>query len=110
MQKSALKIILEEAISAGAEEICLVINPGDQGPYADAAGDIATRIHFVEQAQPRGYGHALLCARSFVGNDPFLHLVSDHLYVSRAATPLRPAAGARRRSRELLGLRRPAHP
>jgi UTP--glucose-1-phosphate uridylyltransferase len=86
VQKSALKIILEEVLSAGAEEICLVINPGDQGPYSDAAGDFASRIHFVEQTQPRGYGHALLCARSFVGNDPFLHLVSDHLYVSRAAS------------------------
>jgi len=85
-QKSALKIILEEVLSAGAEEICLVINPGDQGSYSDAAGDFANRIHFVEQTQPRGYGHALLCARSFVGNDPFLHLVSDHLYVSRAAS------------------------
>ncbi len=41
---------------------------------------------FVEQSQPRGYGHALYCARAFVGGDPFLHLVSDHLYVSRETT------------------------
>lgn len=86
VQKSALKIILEEAASAGAEQICLVINPGDQRAYSDAAGDVAGRIHFVEQSQPRGYGHALYCARAFVGGDPFLHLVSDHLYVSRETT------------------------
>ncbi len=86
VQKSALRIILEEAASAGAEEIGLVINPGDQKAYSEAAGDFASRLHFVEQPNARGYGHALRCARAFVGNDPFLHLVSDHLYVSRAAT------------------------
>ena len=29
-----------------------------------------------------GYGHAVYCAREFVGQEPFLHLVGDHLYVS----------------------------
>jgi UTP--glucose-1-phosphate uridylyltransferase len=83
VQKSALKIILEEVLSAGVETICLVVSPGDQKPYAAAAGDLATRLHFVEQAQALGYGHALHCAKSYVAGDPFLHLVSDHLYVSR---------------------------
>ena len=83
IQKSALRIILEEAISSGVSEICLVVRPGDQGAYAAAACELAPRLHFVEQNQPRGYGHALHCAKSFVGNDPFLHLVSDHLYISR---------------------------
>ncbi|HSU69131.1 MAG TPA: hypothetical protein VLJ39_19765 [Tepidisphaeraceae bacterium] len=86
VQKSALRIILEEATSSGVDEICLVVRPGDQAAYAAAAGDIASRLHFVEQNQPRGYGHALHCARTFVGSDPFLHLVSDHLYVSRQTT------------------------
>ena len=81
--KSALRIILEEAISSGVEAVCLVVRPDDQTAYSLAAGDLANRIHFVEQSHPRGYGHALFCAREFVGNDPFLHLVSDHLYVSR---------------------------
>jgi UTP--glucose-1-phosphate uridylyltransferase len=83
-QKSALRIILEEATSSGVDEICLVVRSGDQGAYAAAAGDLAPRLHFVEQAQPRGYGHALHCAREFVASDPFLHLVSDHLYISRS--------------------------
>lgn len=82
-QKSALKIILEEALSTGVETVCLVVSPGDQKAYADAAGDLAGRLHFVEQARPVGYGHALHCAKSYVAGDPFLHLVSDHLYVSR---------------------------
>ena len=83
VQKYALRIILEEAISSGVEEVCLVVRPGDQAAYAAAAGDLASRLEFVEQAEPRGYGHALYCANAFVANDPFLHLVSDHLYVSR---------------------------
>jgi UTP--glucose-1-phosphate uridylyltransferase len=83
VQKSALKIILEEALSTGVETVCLVVTPGDQKSYATAAGDLAGRLHFVEQPSPLGYGHALYCARAYVGADPFLHLVSDHLYVSR---------------------------
>jgi UTP--glucose-1-phosphate uridylyltransferase len=82
-QKSGLKIIIDEALSTGVDEICLVIAPGDQRAYQEAAGDAAGRLHFAEQSLPRGYGHALYCARSFVGGDPFLHLVSDHLYISR---------------------------
>ncbi len=82
-QKSCLRIIVDEVLSTGVEDVCVVVSPGDQGPYADAAGDAAGRLQFVEQARPLGYGHALLSAREFVGNDPFLHLVSDHLYLSR---------------------------
>jgi UTP--glucose-1-phosphate uridylyltransferase len=83
IEKKALRIILEEVIEAGAEEIALVICPGDQGAYADAAGEHAGRLVFLEQEQPRGYGHALALARGFTGNQPFLHLVGDHLYISR---------------------------
>ena len=38
----------------------------------------------VEQAEPAGYGHALSLARDFVAGRPFLHLVSDHVYLSDA--------------------------
>jgi UTP--glucose-1-phosphate uridylyltransferase len=89
-EKRALRIILEEVVAAGVDEVCLVVAPGDQVSYAEAAGDLASRLHFVEQAQPRGYGHALALAREFTGASPFLHLVGDHLYLSR--TPLRCAA------------------
>lgn len=82
--KTALRILLEEILSAGIEEICVVVCPGDQGPYATAAGK-SNRLQFVEQTTPRGYGHAVFCARDFVGRDPFLLLVGDHLYVSGGA-------------------------
>ena len=80
--KSALRIILEEILSTGVEEIGVVIAPGDAPAYAEAAGSHSGRLTFIEQAAPRGYGHALLEARAFVDDKPFLHLVSDHLYVS----------------------------
>lgn len=83
VQKSALQIIVEEAMSSGVEEICVVICPGDREAYSAAAGSLAKQLRFVEQAAPSGYGQALYCAREFVADDPFLHLVSDHLYLSR---------------------------
>lgn len=82
--KSALQVIAEEAASAGVTEIAVVIAPGDQQAYANAAGSRAGMLTFIEQTDPFGYGHALYCARDFVGPDPFLHLVGDHLYVSRS--------------------------
>ncbi|MCD6360057.1 MAG: UTP--glucose-1-phosphate uridylyltransferase [Armatimonadetes bacterium] len=82
-QRSVLGIIVSEALRAGIEEICVVVWPGDEDAYARVVGEHAGRLRFVHQAQPLGYGHAVYCAREFVGDDPFLHLVSDHLWVSR---------------------------
>jgi UTP--glucose-1-phosphate uridylyltransferase len=83
VEKTALQIIVEEVLAAGADDIGVVIVPGDQKPYTAAAGPYANRLHFVEQREPRGYGHALGLAREFTAGEPFLHLVSDHLYLSR---------------------------
>ena len=83
LEKPVLRIIVEEALRAGVEEVAIVVSPGDEAPYARVAGDHAGRLHFVPQPEPLGYGHAVLCARGFVGQDPFLHLVGDHLYISR---------------------------
>jgi UTP--glucose-1-phosphate uridylyltransferase len=77
-----LRIILEEVAAAGIKEIAVVIQPGDQASYADAAGDYAQMLAFVEQPRPRGYGEALYRAADFVGKEHFVHLVSDHLYIS----------------------------
>jgi UTP--glucose-1-phosphate uridylyltransferase len=82
-EKSVLGIIVEETLEAGVEEICVVVHPGDEVPYAKVVGDHAGRLVFVHQPEPLGYGHAVHCAQDFVGQDPFLHLVGDHLYVSR---------------------------
>src|SRR6266478_1548736 len=78
LTKTALRIIIEEILSAGLEEICVVVCPGDQEAYAAAAGSHAGRLHFVEQTEPRGYGHAVFCGRDFVGGKPVLLLVGDH--------------------------------
>ena len=81
--RPALTILLDEVLQAGIEEIGLVICPGDQSAFAAAAGPHASRIQFIEQSTPLGYGHAVSCAHAFTGRDPFLLLVGDHLYVSK---------------------------
>jgi UTP--glucose-1-phosphate uridylyltransferase len=82
-EKTALGIVLEEIVAAGIEEVCVVVRPGSQRTYREAAGEFARLLEFVEQPQPRGYGEALHRAAAFVGEQPFVHLVSDHLYISR---------------------------
>lgn len=84
-EKSVLSILLDEVVSAGIDEICVVVRPGDEPAYAQVAGQHSGRLHFTHQPAPRGHGHAVYCAHTFVGRDPFLHLVGDHLYVSQTA-------------------------
>ncbi|MEE8452840.1 MAG: sugar phosphate nucleotidyltransferase [Thermoguttaceae bacterium] len=99
-EKTALQIIIEEVVAAGVEELCVVIRPGDQAAYAEAAGEHARMLTFIEQPRPRGYGDALYRAKEFVADEPFVHLVSDHLYISgesrRCAAQLVEAARANR--------------
>ncbi len=80
--KSALAILIEEILAARIDEVCVVVSPGDEHAYTTAAGEHAGRLHFVAQKSPRGYGHAVVSAHEFVGDQPFLLLVGDHLYVS----------------------------
>jgi len=80
--RTALELTISEAVDAGIEEVCIVICPGTQESYSKAAGSHAGKLHFVVQDEPRGYGDAICQAKDFIGNDPFLHLVSDHLYLS----------------------------
>ena len=82
LTKTALRILVEEILAAGIEEICVVVSPGDQVPYAAAAAGAGARLTFLEQTEALGYGHAVSCARAFAGHQPFLLLVGDHLYVS----------------------------
>lgn len=82
VQRTVLSIIIAEALSAGVESVGVVVHPGDQRAYAEAAGEHAGRVEFIEQHEPRGYGHAVWCGRGFVGEAPFLLLVGDHVYVS----------------------------
>ena len=83
VEKKALEVVLEEAVAAGIDEVCVVVAPGDEVAYRAAAGGHASRLHFVVQVDPLGYGHALLTARPFTAGRPFLHMVGDHLYIAR---------------------------
>ena len=86
-EKSLLRILIEQSLAAGVEEIAVVVCPGDEAPYAQGAGPHSSSVRFIPQHDPRGYGHAIHCARSFTNGDPFLHMVGDHLYVSTATEP-----------------------
>lgn len=79
--KTALRIVVDEALSAGVDDVCVVAAPGDVDAYRAALGDMTKHVQFVEQPNPRGYGHALLCAREFAGGEAVLHLVGDHLSI-----------------------------
>ncbi len=106
LHKPVIQIIAEEAFAGGIEEICVVCAPGDGPRYLQAfqslrdnllqshqgsdwarsqaarIDHLLNRLQFVEQSEPRGYGHAVLCARAFVKDEPFLLLLGDYLYVS----------------------------
>jgi UTP--glucose-1-phosphate uridylyltransferase len=82
VEKSVLAILVEEAFSAGIQDIAIVVAPGDAQRYTEVVSQHARRLHFITQENPLGYGHAVHCAKAFVDGQPFLHLVGDHLYVS----------------------------
>lgn len=110
LTKPVLQIIAEEALDSGIEEICVVSAPGDEAYYrrqfeSHAANlksafkgvewaeeqigrlaELERRMQFAVQPTPEGYGHAVWCAREFVGGSPFLLLLGDHLYISRTKT------------------------
>jgi UTP--glucose-1-phosphate uridylyltransferase len=123
LTKPVLQIIAEEALDSGIEQIGVVAAPGDEEVYrrhfrsyaamlgtafrgvswaeeqARRLVDLEDRLRFAVQPEPEGYGHAVWCAREFVGDDPFLLLLGDHVYLSNDA-----AHGNRRCARQLLDL------
>jgi UTP--glucose-1-phosphate uridylyltransferase len=108
LTKPVLQIIAEEAIESGIDEVCVVCAPGEEALYralfddlranlaASPAGEswaqaqaarierLVKHLHFAEQPEPLGYGHAVYCARDFAKDDPVLLLLGDHVYVSGA--------------------------
>lgn len=83
VRKSALSILVEEALAAGVERVGLVVHPEDEEAYARAAAPHRSRLEFIHQPEPQGYGDALLRTRAFTDDAPFLHLVGDHLMVAK---------------------------
>ena len=105
--KPTLQIIVEELLGSGVEEICIVANPHNvepmrrhfqepppaslsgkdwAAPLSEALADMAKRITFVVQETQDGYGHAVFQARDWVGSDPFVMALGDHIYFSDTQT------------------------
>ena len=82
-QKSVLSIIVEEVVRAGIKDICIIIHPDDEDAFRAVAGDHSRHLTFIYQKEANGYGHAIWCAKDFTKSESFLHLIGDHLYVSR---------------------------
>src|SRR6059058_1683792 len=106
LTKPVIQIIGEEAIDSGIEEICIITQPGEEPLYRDyfkrldddmvkafrgkdwaileseKLGAFGERLHFAEQHTPEGFGHAVYQAKKFVGDEPFLLLLGDHIYIS----------------------------
>src|SRR5580698_2448113 len=106
LTKPVIQIIGEEALDSGIEEICIITQPGEEKQYreyfrrldddmvkafrgkdwaileSEKLGAFGERLHFAEQHSPEGFGHAVYQAKDFVGNDPFLLLLGDHIYIS----------------------------
>jgi UTP--glucose-1-phosphate uridylyltransferase len=83
MAKSLLELLIEEVMAAGINNICVVVQPGDEIPYSQAIGEHEHNVTFIQQKEPLGYGYALHTAHEFTGRDAFLHLVGDHLYINQ---------------------------
>jgi len=81
-EKPVLAILVEQILLAHVEEICVVVAPGVEEAYGHAVEKYLGHVRFVAQTDPRGYGHAVWCAREFLAGEPFLHLVGDHLYLN----------------------------
>jgi len=98
----AIQYVVEEAVAAGLTDVLLITGRGkdaltdhfDRVPELERAleakGDTerlaAVRraseladMHYVRQGEPRGLGHAILCAAGHVGNEPFAVLLGDDL-------------------------------
>lgn len=87
--KSVLHVICEHAVSAGAQSVGIVMSPWQVGivqRYFEAAceygfEELPARIEYITQASPNGFGDAVLQARNFVGDEPFMLLLGDHIHI-----------------------------
>jgi UTP--glucose-1-phosphate uridylyltransferase len=90
--------VMQEAIDAGLVEICIVIHKrkeeirryleGDDPEAGEPGRAVETlrnkcKIVFAYQAEPRGLGDAILCAKEFMGDERFALLIPDQLFVGR---------------------------
>lgn len=84
-ERSVLSLIVREAVRAGISDVGIVLWPGDEEAYAKLLAEDPVRVTFISQTEARGYAHAVFSARDFVGGEPFLHCVGDHIYAGSEA-------------------------
>lgn len=105
VDKPTIQYIIEEALQSGIEDIIIVTGKGkraiedhfdtyfelernliEKGKY-DLLDEVqkASRmvdIHYIRQKEPKGLGHAVWCARKFIGDEPFAVLLGDDIVKS----------------------------
>ncbi|WP_409272454.1 UTP--glucose-1-phosphate uridylyltransferase GalU [Neobacillus sp. SCS-31] len=102
VDKPTIQYIVEEAIESGIEDIIIVTGKGKRAieDHFDHAFELEQNllekekfellekvqassnmvdIHYIRQKEPRGLGHAVWCARNFIGNEPFAVLLGDDI-------------------------------
>ncbi|MCY9514124.1 UTP--glucose-1-phosphate uridylyltransferase GalU [Paenibacillus apiarius] len=108
VDKPTIQYIVEEAVASGIEDIIIVTGKGKRSiedhfdnvfeleymlrekdklsllEEVRKPSDLAD-IHYIRQKEPRGLGHAIWCARKFIGNEPFAVLLGDDIV--QADTP-----------------------
>lgn len=105
-----VQYIVEEAVASGIEEILIITNSNKHcmenhfdksyeledrlaasGKTSEVKmiNDIANMadIYYVRQKEPKGLGHAILCTRSFIGDEPFAILLGDDVVVNKGGKP-----------------------
>ncbi|WP_332695276.1 UTP--glucose-1-phosphate uridylyltransferase GalU [Halalkalibacter lacteus] len=101
VDKPTIQYIIEEAIEAGIEDIIIVTGKGKRAieDHFDHAFELEQNliekekfdlldkvqkaskvdIHYIRQKEPKGLGHAVWCARKFIGDEPFAVLLGDDI-------------------------------
>ena len=106
VDKPAIQYIVEEAFASGIEEVLIITNrnKGAIEDHFDHAFELETKlseneskkeilndvlacsnfgnIYFLRQKETKGLGHAVLCAKNFIGNEPFAVLYGDDVIIS----------------------------
>jgi len=82
--KRVAALQIEELIAAGVDEVALVVRPGNQRSFTELREQFGDALVSVEQREPRGFGDAVLCAEEWVGGEPFIVQVCDHVFVTEA--------------------------
>ncbi|MCI1903084.1 MAG: UTP--glucose-1-phosphate uridylyltransferase GalU [Enterococcaceae bacterium] len=103
VDKPVIQFIVEEAIASGIEDILVVTGKGKRPieDHFDANAELEynlrskgktdllklveettdINLHFIRQKHPRGLGDAVLQARAFIGNEPFVVMLGDDIMV-----------------------------